>query len=126
ALLRRFSIPPEETPIVIWRDQRVLRNPSNAELARLIGLSPPFTEERRSDLIIVGSGPAGLAAAVYSASEGLTTDLMDAIATGGQASTSSLIENYFGFPTGISGSDLAARGELQARKFEARVWVPAE
>ncbi|MGK3111351.1 FAD-dependent oxidoreductase [Streptomyces sp. WAC05858] len=126
ALLRRFSIPPEETPIVIWRDQRVLRNPSNAELARLIGLSPPFTEERRSDLLIVGSGPAGLAAAVYSASEGLTTDLMDAIATGGQASTSSLIENYFGFPTGISGSDLAARGELQARKFEARVWVPAE
>ncbi|WP_030830980.1 FAD-dependent oxidoreductase, partial [Streptomyces hygroscopicus] len=126
ALLRRFSIPPEETPIVIWRDQRVLRNPSNAELARLIGLSPPPTEEARSDLIIVGSGPAGLAAAVYSASEGLTTDLMDAIATGGQAGTSSLIENYFGFPAGISGSDLAERGELQARKFGARVWVPAE
>ncbi|MDN3057875.1 FAD-dependent oxidoreductase [Streptomyces sp. SRF1] len=126
ALLRRFSIPPEETPIVIWRDQRVLRNPSNAELARLIGLSSPSTEEARSDLIIVGSGPAGLAAAVYSASEGLTTDLMDAIATGGQAGTSSLIENYFGFPAGISGSDLAERGELQARKFGARVWVPAE
>ncbi|AQW54388.1 FAD-dependent oxidoreductase [Streptomyces violaceusniger] len=126
ALLRRFSIPPEETPIVIWRDQRVLRNPSNAELARLIGLSPPSAEETRSDLIIVGSGPAGLAAAVYAASEGLTTALLDAIATGGQASTSSLIENYFGFPTGISGSDLAERGELQARKFGAQVWVPAE
>ncbi|MFI7311195.1 FAD-dependent oxidoreductase [Streptomyces hygroscopicus] len=126
ALLRRFSIPPEETPIVIWRDQRVLRNPSNAELARLIGLSSPSIEEARSDLIIVGSGPAGLAAAVYSASEGLTTDLMDTIATGGQAGTSSLIENYFGFPAGISGSDLAERGELQARKFGARVWVPAE
>ncbi|MET8177505.1 FAD-dependent oxidoreductase [Streptomyces sp. NPDC005336] len=126
ALLRRFSIPPEETPIVIWRDQRVLRNPSNAELARLIGLSPPSAEETRSDLIIVGSGPAGLAAAVYGASEGLTTALLDAIATGGQASTSSLIENYFGFPTGISGSDLAERGELQARKFGAQVWVPAE
>ncbi|MET7766669.1 FAD-dependent oxidoreductase [Streptomyces sp. NPDC005393] len=126
ALLRRFSVPPEETPIVIWRDQRVLRNPSNAELARLIGLSPPSAEETRSDLIIVGSGPAGLAAAVYGASEGLTTALLDAIATGGQASTSSLIENYFGFPTGISGSDLAERGELQARKFGAQVWVPAE
>ncbi|MGR3934190.1 FAD-dependent oxidoreductase [Streptomyces sp. BRA346] len=126
ALLRRFSVPPEETPIVIWRDQQVLRNPSNAELARLIGLSPPSAEETRSDLIIIGSGPAGLAAAVYGASEGLTTALLDAIAAGGQASTSSLIENYFGFPAGISGSDLAERGELQARKFGAQVWVPAE
>ncbi|WP_458085904.1 FAD-dependent oxidoreductase [Streptomyces malaysiensis] len=126
ALLRRFSITPEETPIVIWREEQVLRNPGNAELARLIGLSTPAAADRDHDLLIVGSGPAGIAAAVYGSSDGLATTLVDAFATGGQAGTSSLIENYLGFPSGISGSELAERGVLQARKFGARVRIPAE
>ncbi|MFD8382750.1 FAD-dependent oxidoreductase [Streptomyces sp. NPDC059679] len=127
AALRRFSVRPEETPIVIWRAREVLRNPSNAELARLIGLTaPPAAEEGRCDVLVIGSGPAGLAAAVYGASEGLSTVVMDAIATGGQAGTSSRIENYFGFPAGISGAELAELGVFQAHKFGAAVRVPAE
>ncbi|MCG0288257.1 cyclic nucleotide-binding domain-containing thioredoxin-disulfide reductase [Streptomyces sp. PSAA01] len=126
ALLRRFSISPEDTPIVIWRDHQVLRNPDNAELARLIGLSPPVPDRSKNDLLVVGCGPAGIAAAVYGSSDGLSTTVVDAVATGGQASTSSLIENYFGFPTGVSGSELAERGVLQARKFGAQVRLPVE
>ncbi|WP_079102216.1 FAD-dependent oxidoreductase [Streptomyces sp. TP-A0356] len=126
ALLRRFGVSPEETPIVIWQDRTLLRNPSNAELARLIGLAPRPPQESRSDLVIVGSGPAGLAAAVYAASEGLSTIVVEAVATGGQAGTSSRIENYFGFPSGISGAELTERGVLQAQKFGARVTIPAE
>ncbi len=98
-LLRRFGVGPEETPLVIWRDTTLLRNPSNAELARLIGLPSLPAGNRHGDVLIVGSGPAGLAAAVYAASEGLSTTVVEAMATGGQAATSSRIENLLGFPT---------------------------
>ncbi|MEV8351909.1 FAD-dependent oxidoreductase [Streptomyces niveus] len=126
ALLRRFSIRPEETPVVLWKGERVLRNPSNAELARLIGLAAPTPKAAQCDVMVVGAGPAGLAAAVYGASDGLTTISVDAVATGGQAGTSSRIENYLGFPSGISGGELIERAVLQAQKFGARLMVPAQ
>ncbi|MFE5589115.1 FAD-dependent oxidoreductase [Streptomyces sp. NPDC056549] len=126
ALLSRFSIRPEETPVVLWKGERVLRNPSNAELARLIGLPAPAPEAARCDVLVVGAGPAGLAASVYGASDGLTTVTVDAVATGGQAATSSRIENYLGFPSGISGGELIERAVLQAHKFGARLMVPAQ
>ncbi|WP_394427709.1 FAD-dependent oxidoreductase [Streptomyces sp. SGAir0957] len=127
-LLRRFAIRTEETPVVLWKGDRVLRNPSNAELARLIGLPAPAPspDAGRCDVIVVGAGPAGLAASVYGASDGLTTVTVDAVATGGQAATSSRIENYLGFPSGISGGELIERAVLQVHKFGARLMVPAE
>ena len=124
-LLRRLHVPPEDTPIVIWRD-RVLRHPSNAELAEAIGLRAPYPAERVCDLVVVGAGPSGLAASVYGASEGLDTVTLDAVATGGQAATTMRIENYLGFPAGISGAELADRAVVQARRFGARITVPAE
>ncbi len=126
ALLRELDIDPEETPVVIWRGRDVLRNPSNADLARLIGLRQPSAPDDVCDLVVVGTGPAGLAASVYGASEGMETVALDAVATGGQASTSSKIENYLGFPSGISGAELAERATIQAEKFGARISVPAE
>jgi thioredoxin reductase (NADPH) len=126
ALLRQLGIAPEETPVVIWRGDQVLRNPTNAELARTIGLPLPRPSGAVSDLVIVGAGPAGLAAAVYAASEGLATVTLDAVATGGQAGTSPRIENYPGFPSGISGSELTERTVIQAEKFGAHISVPAE
>ncbi len=111
---------------MIWRGQQVLRNPSNAELGRLLGLRAPPAPGEVCDLVIVGAGPAGLAAAVYATSDGLDALVLDAIATGGQAATSSRIENYLGFPEGISGAELADRALIQARKFGARISVPAE
>ncbi len=125
-LLQQLGITPEQTPVVIWRGEHVLRNPSNAELARLVGLLVPGSPDKLCDLVVVGAGPAGLAAAVYGASEGLATVVIDAVATGGQAGTSSLIENYLGFPAGISGAELADRAVVQAEKFGATVSVPAE
>jgi len=125
ALLRVFEIAPAETPVVVWGNV-VLRNPTNAELAAALGLGARGTPPAMCDLVIVGGGPAGLAASVYGASEGLDTQAIDAVAFGGQASTSSRIENYLGFPTGISGGELAARAALQARRFGARLVVPAE
>jgi thioredoxin reductase (NADPH) len=98
----------------------VLRNPTNTELARLVGLPVASASEAGCDLVIVGMGPAGLAAAVYAASEGLGTIIVDAVAAGGQAGTASRIENYLGFPSGISGAELAERAALQATKFGAR------
>jgi len=124
ALVHRLGVTPEETPIVIWRDQ-LLRNPANAELAHLMGLRHPTTGNGVADLIIVGAGPAGLAAAVYGASEGLATVVLDSVATGGQAATSSRIENYLGFPAGISGAELAERAVIQSEKFGAQISVPA-
>ncbi|OSC32100.1 cyclic nucleotide-binding protein [Mycobacterium vulneris] len=124
-LLHRFGIRPEDTPVVIL-GTRVLRNPSNVELARLVGLTVPDVISDERDLIVVGAGPAGLGAAVYGASDGLRTSAIERIAVGGQASTSSRIENYLGFPAGVSGSDLAERAFLQANKFGARVSVSAE
>ena len=125
ALLAEASVAPEQTPIVIVHG-RLLRNPSNAELAATIGLPVPAASPAGSDLVVVGAGPAGLSAAVYGASEGLRVLVLDGTATGGQAGTTSRIENYLGFPAGISGAELAERAMLQARKFGARFAVPAE
>ena len=124
-LVRELGVAPDQTPIVIWRGREVLRNPSNEELARLLGLQRPSSKDGVCDLIVVGSGPAGLAAAVYGASEGLETVAVDALATGGQAGTSSRIENYLGFPAGVSGAELTDRAVLQAKKFGAQLGVPA-
>jgi thioredoxin reductase (NADPH) len=126
ALLRELGVGPEETPVVIWGNSEVLRNPSASELARRIGLRSGETARGACDLLVVGAGPAGLAAAVYGASEGLSTIALDAVATGGQAGTSSRIENYLGFPSGISGGELAERAVIQAEKFGAGINVPAE
>ena len=100
-LLQRFGVSPQDTPVVIW-DGEVLRNPTNTELARRVGLPVPDTVPDESDVVVVGAGPAGLGAAVYGSSDGLITAAMERIATGGQAGTSSRIENYLGFPGGIS------------------------
>ncbi|NJC74116.1 FAD-dependent oxidoreductase [Planosporangium thailandense] len=125
-LLRQLVVTPDQTPVVICPGGTVMRNPTNAELARAVGLPTPSLTEATCDLAVVGAGPAGLAAAVYGASEGLVTIAFEAIATGGQAGTSSKIENYLGFPTGISGGELAERAVLQAEKFGAAFRVPAE
>jgi thioredoxin reductase (NADPH) len=125
AMLQALGVEPSETPVVIGGDG-VLRNPSTAELAAMLGLGASGAPPALCDLVIVGGGPAGLAAALYGASEGLDTQAIDAVAFGGQASTSSQIENYLGFPLGISGSELAERAALQANKFGARLVVPAE
>src|SRR5205823_14651565 len=124
-VLEALGLEPSETPVVIW-GQGVLRNPSNAELGAMLGLGSRGAPPPICDLVIVGGGPAGLAAALYGASEGLDTQAIDAVAFGGQASTSARIENYLGFPTGISGSELTARASLQAKRFGARLMVPAE
>ena len=125
ALLRSLGVSPEETPIVIWRGSEVLHNPSTAELARVLGLRHDKRDSVVADLLVVGAGPAGLAASVYGASEGLSTCTLDAVAAGGQAGTSSRIENYLGFPSGISGAELAERAVIQAEKFGAEISVPA-
>ncbi len=125
ALLRALGVDASETPVVI-SGEGVLRNPSNGEVAKLLGLGSSGAAPPMCDLVIVGAGPAGLAAAVYGASEGLDTQVIDKVAFGGQASTSARIENYLGFPTGISGGELAERAILQARRFGARMVVPAQ
>jgi thioredoxin reductase (NADPH) len=125
ALLRGLGVTACETPVVIG-GEKVLRNPSSAEIASMLGLGSRGTPPPMCDLIIVGAGPAGLAAAVYGASEGLDTQVIDKVAFGGQASTSARIENYLGFPTGISGSELAERAIIQASRFGARMVVPAK
>ena len=125
ALLAQFGVTPRETPVVIVHG-RLLRNPSNAELAAATGLPAQSAQQASCDLLVVGSGPAGLSAAVYGASEGMRVIALDGTAPGGQAGTSSRIENYLGFPSGISGAELAERAVLQARKFGARFAVPAE
>jgi len=124
-LLRGLGLGTGDTPVVLYRD-RLLRNPSPAELAATFGLREIGEKRKVCDLVIVGAGPAGLAAAVYGASEGLDTAMLDAVAAGGQAARTSRIENYLGFPAGISGSDLAERAVLQAERFGARRSVPAE
>jgi thioredoxin reductase (NADPH) len=122
-LLQQFGIKPAELPVVI-ASGAVLRRPSPGGLAEYLGLTVGTLPERSFDLVIVGGGPAGLAAAVYGASEGLRTLGVDMVAPGGQAGTSSRIENYFGFPTGIAGSDLIQRGLVQAEKFGAHLKAP--
>ncbi len=122
-LLQRFNLSHEDMPVIIGRDESPMRNPTNAELAARLGLNAEIDSERVYDLIVVGAGPSGLAAAVYGASEGLSVLVLEAIAPGGQAGSSSRIENYLGFPLGISGQDLAGRAFVQAEKFGAHVAV---
>src|SRR5207302_1291270 len=123
SLLREFGIQPSELPVVIVSGT-VLRRPSPGALAEYLGLTVGNLPSRCFDLVVVGAGPAGLAAAVYGASEGLRTLMLDSVASGGQAGTSSRIENYFGFPLGISGGDLTQHGLVQAEKFGAQLSAP--
>jgi thioredoxin reductase (NADPH) len=122
-LLDRFHVEPAEIPVVICRGEVVLKNPSNQEIAGCLGFNQGIDYTHRRDVVIVGAGPAGLAAAVYSASEGLDVLVIEANSPGGQAGTSSKIENYLGFPTGISGRELAGRAYAQAQKFGAEVMI---
>ena len=123
-LLREFGVPASATPVVVGRDGRWVSNPSVTDLAHYVGLEARVDADEVVDLIVVGAGPAGLAAAVYAASEGLTTLTVDAVAAGGQAGTSSRIENYLGFPAGVTGAELTRNAMLQAQKFGARISVP--
>jgi thioredoxin reductase (NADPH) len=123
ALLDRFHVGVDEVPVVVCRGGTVLRNPPLEALAALLGLNAALDGEAVRDVVIVGAGPAGLAAAVYGASEGLDVLVLEGTAPGGQAGTSSRIENYLGFPTGITGGALAARALTQAEKFGAEVAI---
>jgi len=123
-LLRELGVSAAETPLVMGRGGKFRRNPTLAEFAHYMGLDIAVTDDTIHDLVVVGAGPAGLGTAVYGASEGLSTLLLDAVAPGGQAATSSKIENYLGFATGISGAELARQALLQAQKFGARLSVP--
>jgi thioredoxin reductase (NADPH) len=118
-----FEIAPGQLPVVIGAHDRVMLNPSTADLADALGLTETIDPLHVHDVAVVGAGPAGLAAAVYAASEGLDTIVIEGIAPGGQAGTSSKIENYLGFPTGISGQALAGRAQVQAQKFGARLAI---
>lgn len=122
-LLDRFKVTISELPVLICRGQTVLRNPSNEQVAECLGFNIGIDATKVRDLVIVGAGPAGLAAAVYGASEGLDVLVLESNSPGGQAGSSSKIENYLGFPTGISGQDLAARAYVQAQKFGAQVLI---
>ena len=122
AFLEGFGLSDADLPVVISEEQ-ILRNPSTHDLADALGVAVAIDQQRLHDLIVVGAGPAGLAAAVYAASEGLDTLIVESTAPGGQAGTSSKIENYLGFPTGISGQALAGRAQVQAQKFGARLAV---
>ncbi len=125
-LIERFSVDPCQLPIVLCPDGQLLRNPSEAELARCIGLVGPIDPDRVFDVAVVGAGPAGLATAVYAGSEGLSVLVLDCRAFGGQAGASARIENYLGFPTGISGMALMGRAYNQAQKFGAEMAIPDE
>src|SRR5947209_2200818 len=129
ALCERLHLASRDLPALITASGMPLRRPSLREVARVAGLLRPLAREEESeitcDLAIVGAGPAGLAAAVYAASEGLKTVVLESYAPGGQAGSSSLIENFFGFPTGISGGDLTYRAQLQAYRFGAKFSTPA-
>jgi len=122
-LLKQFGVSAADTPVVAWGRKLLLRNPSNRELAEALGIRQPL-EQTVYDLVVVGAGPAGLAAAVYAASEGLSTAVLERTGPGGQAGHSMRIENYLGFPTGVAGSELADRAVVQAGKFGARLVVP--
>jgi thioredoxin reductase (NADPH) len=122
-LIESFGLQPEHLPALIVPGHEPLHNPTNEALADALGLTETLDESVTYDVVVVGAGPAGLAAAVYAASEGLSTLVLESTAPGGQAGTSSKIENYLGFPTGISGQALAGRAQAQAQKFGARLAV---
>jgi thioredoxin reductase (NADPH) len=126
ALIERFHIDPGQLPIVVCPNGQLLRNPSETDLARCLGLLQPIDPDRVYDLAVIGAGPAGLATAVYAASEGLSAIVLDCRSFGGQAGASARIENYLGFPTGISGMALMARAYNQAQKFGAEMAIPNE
>lgn len=121
SLLDHFEIKPEDIPVLICRNQKVLRNPTNAEVAACLNMNDEIEESTLFDLIVIGAGPSGLAAAVYGASEGLSVLVIENNAPGGQAGSSSRIENYLGFPSGVSGQELADRAFFQAQKFGANI-----
>lgn len=122
-VLDRFHVSIEDVPVVICRDELVLRNPTNENIAECLGLNVAIDQTQLRDVVIIGAGPAGLAAAVYGASEGLDVLVIESNAPGGQAGSSSKIENYLGFPTGISGNELAGRAYSQVHKFGAEVMI---
>jgi thioredoxin reductase (NADPH) len=122
-LLDRFQFSIEEIPVLICRGRTVLRNPTNREIADCLGFNDSVDQTHARDVIIVGAGPSGLAAAVYAASEGLDVLVLESNAPGGQAGSSSRIENYLGFPSGISGGELTARAYTQAQKFGAEMLI---
>ena len=122
-LVDHFGIRADEIPVFICNERPVLRNPSNAEVAACLGFNDAIDGEHVYDLLVIGAGPSGLAAAVYAASEGLDVLVIEGNAPGGQAGSSSRIENYLGFPTGITGQDLAARAFIQAEKFGAQIAI---
>jgi len=126
ALLKHYPCKPEELPLAICPNGSVLKNPDVVELARALGMVRPDLANRQYDVAVVGAGPAGLATAVYGASEGLSVGVFEARAFGGQAGASACIENYLGFPTGISGQALAGRAYVQAQKFGADMVIPGE
>jgi thioredoxin reductase (NADPH) len=123
AILEHFAIPAADIPVLICRGELALRNPSNSEAAACFGLNDEIDQGEVCDLIVVGAGPSGLAAAVYGASEGLSVLVVERSAPGGQAGASSRIENYLGFPLGISGQELSNRAFIQAEKFGARIAI---
>jgi thioredoxin reductase (NADPH) len=126
ALLERFGVGVEELPLVLCPNGTVLRRPTDAELGVCLGITPELDPSRVYDVAVVGAGPAGLATAVYAASEGLSVLVLDQRAVGGQAGASARIENYLGFPTGISGQALAGRASNQAQKFGAELAIPMQ
>jgi thioredoxin reductase (NADPH) len=123
ALLDRFHVTVDDIPMVLCRGETMIKNPSNEQLAECLGMNPQLDANTVRDVIVIGAGPAGLAAAVYAASEGLNVLVLETNAPGGQAGSSSRIENYLGFPTGISGQALAGRALVQAQKFGAEVAI---
>ena len=126
ALIERFKVEPEELPIVLCPTGQLLRNPSEDQLARCVGLVGPIDSNRLYDVVVIGAGPAGLATSVYAASEGLSALTIDCRSFGGQAGASARIENYLGFPTGISGMALMGRAFSQAQKFGVEIAIPDE
>jgi thioredoxin reductase (NADPH) len=125
AVLAQHNVPASQTPVVVMRGGELLRQPSNAELARAAGIGTAPVPGLTYDVAIIGAGPAGLAAAVYGASEGLSTAVVDALAVGGQIGTTSRIENYLGFPVGISGEEFAEQAYIQVLRFGASIVLPA-
>src|SRR5262249_53152540 len=123
-MLAHHGLSPRDAPVVVVRSGEVLRNPSNSELARAAGLGTAAVPTRTFDAVVIGAGPAGLAAAVYGASEGLATAVIDGIGVGGQIGTTSRIENYLGFPAGVSGEEFAERSLVQALRFGVTLLVP--